>query len=62
MARNAPGSYAELAQKNHLPLIPFLLEGVGGDPTLNQRDGIHPTAKGHKIVAKTVWQTLQSQI
>jgi acyl-CoA thioesterase-1 len=51
--------YGELATKNHLVLIPFLLEGVGGDPKLNQRDGIHPTPQGHKLVARTVWYTLQ---
>ena len=51
--------YGELATRNHLILIPFLLEGVGGDPKLNQRDGIHPTPQGHKLVARTVWRTLQ---
>lgn len=51
--------YPALAAKNHLTLIPFLLQGVGGDPKLNQRDGIHPTPAGHKIVAQTVWKTLQ---
>ena len=51
--------YPELARKNHTALIPFLLEGVGGVPSLNQADGIHPTAEGHKIVAETVWRTLQ---
>jgi acyl-CoA thioesterase-1 len=51
--------YPELAQKNHLTLIPFLLDGVGGDAKLNQRDGIHPTPAGHKVVARTVWRTLQ---
>ncbi|MGI4835864.1 MAG: arylesterase [Janthinobacterium lividum] len=51
--------YGELAAKNHLVLIPFLLEGVGGDPKLNQRDGIHPTPQGHRLVARTVWRTLQ---
>ena len=40
-------------------LLPFILEGVGGDPKLNQRDGIHPTAEGHKVVAELVWQTLK---
>ena len=50
--------YGELAQKNQLSLIPFLLQGVGGVPTLNQPDGIHPTPAGHKIVARTVWATL----
>ena len=51
--------YPEAAAKNHLVLLPFLLENVGGIPRLNQRDGIHPTAEGHKIVAQTVWRTLQ---
>lgn len=52
--------YPELAKKNELALIPFLLEGVGGIPRLNLPDGIHPTAEGHKIVADTVWKTLVS--
>ncbi len=40
-------------------LLPFILEGVGGDPRLNQRDQIHPTAEGHKVIAELVWQTLK---
>ena len=51
--------YPELAKKNQLPLIPFVLEGVGGVRELNLPDGIHPTAKGHAIVAATVWKTLE---
>ncbi|MGI4761305.1 MAG: arylesterase [Janthinobacterium lividum] len=51
--------YGELATKNKLTLIPFLLENVGGIAKLNQRDGIHPTPAGHKLVARTVWRTLQ---
>lgn len=51
--------YPELATKNHIALIPFLLQGVGGDPKLNQRDGIHPTAEGDKIVAENVWKVLK---
>ena len=50
--------FQEIAAKNHLVLIPFLLEGVGGHPDLNQADGIHPTAAGHRIVARNVWATL----
>ena len=50
--------FQEIAAKNHLVLIPFLLEGVGGHPDLNQVDGIHPTAAGHRIVARNVWATL----
>ncbi len=51
--------YTELATKNEMTLIPFILEGVGGEPTLNQQDGIHPTAEGHKIVAGNVWKQLE---
>ncbi len=51
--------YPALAQKNGAALIPFLLEGVGGDAKLNQDDGIHPTAEGHKVVAQNVWQNLE---
>jgi len=51
--------YPELARANHAPLIPFLLDRVGGETTLNQTDGLHPTAEGHKLVAETVWQVLQ---
>lgn len=51
--------YQELADKNHIELIPFLLEGVGGEVKLNQQDGIHPTAEGHKMVAENVWKVLK---
>ncbi|GAB4021088.1 arylesterase [Spirosoma koreense] len=51
--------FKELADKNNVLLIPFLLEGVGGIPKLNQPDGIHPTPAGHKIVANTVWNVLR---
>jgi acyl-CoA thioesterase-1 len=50
--------YPELAEKNHVSLVPFLLDGVALDPELNQRDGIHPTAAGHRKVAETVWAYL----
>jgi acyl-CoA thioesterase-1 len=51
--------YPELAAKNNTALIPFLLEGVGGEPKLNLPDGIHPTPEGHKIVMETVWKALE---
>ncbi|RNI34344.1 arylesterase [Hanamia caeni] len=54
--------YPQLASKNKIELIPFLLKGVGGDPKLNQRDGIHPTAEGHKIVAENVWEVLKNNL
>ena len=47
-----------LAEKNNIKLIPFLLEDVGGIQELNQPDGIHPTKKGHLIVAQNVWKIL----
>ncbi len=51
--------YPEIAEEKNVTFIPFLLEKVGGDPELNQADGIHPTAKGHEIIAETVWDTLK---
>jgi acyl-CoA thioesterase-1 len=52
--------FPELAEKNRLTLIPFLLEGVGGKPELNLPDRIHPTAEGHRILAENVWKVLRS--
>lgn len=57
--REFAAMYPELAKKNSAGLIPFLLEGVGGDPALNQADQIHPTARGHAVVAETVWRVIQ---
>ena len=51
--------FPKLAKENDALLIPFLLEGVGGIPSLNQPDGIHPTPEGHKIVAENVWKVLE---
>ena len=53
------GVYPALASQYHLALVPFLLEGVAGIDRLNQRDNIHPTAEGDRIVADTVWSVLQ---
>ena len=50
--------FPELATKYQVGLIPFLLDGVGGIPELNQEDGIHPTAEGHRIVAENVWEVI----
>jgi acyl-CoA thioesterase I len=52
-------TFPQLAAANQAPLIPFLLEGVGGIPELNLPDGIHPTPAGQKIVAENVWKVLQ---
>jgi acyl-CoA thioesterase-1 len=51
--------FPDLARSNDAPLIPFLLEGVGGKPELNLPDRIHPTAEGQKILAENVWKVLQ---
>lgn len=51
--------YPELAKENDTELVPFLLEGVGGNKELNQSDGIHPTAEGHKVLAENVWEVLK---
>ena len=51
--------YKDLAAKNNMTLIPFLLEGVGGEPDLNLEDGIHPNEEGHRIVAENVWTQLE---
>ncbi|MEJ7740068.1 MAG: arylesterase [Chitinophagaceae bacterium] len=51
--------FRQLAEKNNMAFLPFLLEGVGGVQDLNQNDGIHPTAEGHQIVANNVWEILR---
>jgi acyl-CoA thioesterase-1 len=51
--------FPQIAAKNKMSLVPFLLQGVGGVASLNQKDGIHPTAAGAKIVAGNVWKVLQ---
>ena len=51
--------YTELAAQYKVPLIPFLLQGVAGIERLNQRDGIHPTPEGARIVADNVWTVLR---
>ena len=45
--------FADVAEKNHAVLIPFLLADVGGNRELNQRDSIHPTEAGQKVIAET---------
>ena len=51
--------YADLAAKNNAALVPYLLEGIGGNPDLKLRDGIHPNAAGQKILAENVWRVLE---
>ena len=51
--------FAELAARNGALLVPYLLEGVAGDPSLNLPDGIHPNAAGQKVLAENVWRVLE---
>jgi acyl-CoA thioesterase I len=51
--------FSTVAQKFDATLVPFLLDGVGGRPELNQGDQIHPTSEGHVIVAENVWKILR---
>lgn len=54
--------FKEIAEKNNMALVPFLLNNVGGIAELNQADGIHPTAKGQKILAENVWEVLKDKL
>jgi acyl-CoA thioesterase-1 len=56
--RRFRAAFPALAEKNEVPLVPFLLDGVAGRPSLNQGDMIHPTAQGQRIVAATVWRVV----
>lgn len=51
--------FTRLAKDKDVALIPFLLEGVAGDRALNQRDGIHPTIEGQRILADNIWPILE---
>jgi len=51
--------FGELAAKNGGSLVPYLLDGVAGDPSLNLSDGIHPNVAGQKILAENVWRILE---
>lgn len=51
--------YVDLARRNQAELVPYLLEGVAGNPALNQRDFIHPNASGQRILAKNIWPALE---
>jgi acyl-CoA thioesterase-1 len=51
--------FSDLATRNRAALVPYLLQGVGGNPSLNLPDGIHPNAAGQKILAENVWRVLE---
>ncbi len=52
-------AFGEVARETNVQLMTFLLEGVAGRPEMNQTDGIHPTAGGQRVIAETVWRTVQ---
>jgi acyl-CoA thioesterase-1 len=54
--------YAEIARKENVPLLPFLLGGVAGISRLNQADGVHPNAAGEQIVADNLWKALKPMV
>ena len=54
--------YPKLSKKYNLPLIPFLLEGVALDPSLNQQDGIHPNKEGTMVISKTLKRNILNYI
>lgn len=58
-ARDFAAVFPEVARETGATLIPHLLDGVGGEPEMNQPDLIHPTAEGHDRVAATAWKTLE---
>src|SRR5262245_5873246 len=51
--------FEDVAKKRKAAFMPFFLDGVGGDPRLNQADGIHPTAEGYRIIANHLWPYLR---
>lgn len=54
--------FREVAEKNEIPFVPFMLKGVAGNAELNLRDGIHPTGEGYNIVAENVWEVLKDEL
>jgi acyl-CoA thioesterase-1 len=54
--------YPRLAKKYSIPLVPFLLEGVGGETKLNQADGIHPNEAGHSRMADLIFPHLEKAL
>ena len=51
--------YEEVARKRGAALMPFFLDGVAGDPRLNQPDGVHPTAEGYRLIVDRLWPYLR---
>ncbi len=60
--RRFRGLFPEVARANGAAFVPFLLDGVAGVDSLNQADGIHPTARGQEMVAENVWRVLRDLV
>jgi acyl-CoA thioesterase-1 len=57
-SRAFSGVFPDVARRTGSALMPFLLDGVAADPRLNQADGIHPNAAGHRAIAEHLWPHL----
>ena len=57
-SRDFSASYAILAKQHKIKLVPFLLDGVAGKPSLVQDDGLHPLAAAQPALLDNVWKTL----
>jgi acyl-CoA thioesterase-1 len=55
-------TFPDLARQHRVASVPFLLDGIAGVPQLNQRDGIHPSAEGARIIANTIWSALEPML
>lgn len=58
-ARRFAAVFPAVARDAGASLMPFLLEGVAAEPALNQGDGIHPNAAGHRVIADRLWRYLR---
>jgi acyl-CoA thioesterase-1 len=58
-AREFAATYFEVARRTAVPVVPFLLDGVAGNAALNQADGIHPNAEGHRVIVEQLWPYLE---
>ena len=52
--------YPALAKAYDVPLYPFFLDGVAGDPKLNQPDGLHPTADGVEVIVQKILPSVEA--
>lgn len=60
--RQFSASFSALAKRYHLPLVPFLLDGIAGKRELTQDDGLHPTAAAQSLILENVWKTLEPEL